>query len=268
MSSYKKYWGNNPRFKLQRSDSNNRFQMLSHLGDDVAHKIIKIPPIIVDNCYKFTHNNSFKLMLFGLPQISLESLKSEFKDAFNIELLNVKEITTTRSDPDDALYMMEFNRSQITKHSVIKIKYVYGTVVHWRSPQRRSRGPTECSKCAMYCHGSENCFKAEACLGCGGAHDYSNCQLNKTTEDGPVIYKCFNCMEMKFKTANHRADDPHCPSRKEYLQIRQRTTNSRKIRHVDIVSISSDDMRDNARGYEKPFSQKLSGKRQNNVSYA
>ena len=52
----------------------------------------------------FTHpikdNNSFKLMLFGLPQISLETLKSEFKDAFNIELVNVKEITTTRSNPD------------------------------------------------------------------------------------------------------------------------------------------------------------------------
>ena len=72
--------------------------------------------------------------------------------------------------------------------------------------------------------------------------------------------------------ADHRADDPDWPSRKEYLQIRQRTTNSRRpvrpVWHVDIVSISSDDMRDEARGYKTPFSQKLSGKRQNNVSYA
>ena len=45
----------------------------------------------------FTHpNNSFKLMLFGLPQISLGTLKSEFIDAFNIELVNVKEIIEFR----------------------------------------------------------------------------------------------------------------------------------------------------------------------------
>ncbi|GBP07897.1 Protein shank [Eumeta japonica] len=47
---------------MQRSTSNNRFQMLSDLGDDdcssiedeVAHEVLKVPPIIVDNCYKFT----------------------------------------------------------------------------------------------------------------------------------------------------------------------------------------------------------------------
>ena len=63
----------------------------------------------------FTHpikdNKSFKLMLFCLPQISLE-------------------ITTTHSNPDDALHMIEFNRRQITKREIIKIKYVYGIVVH------------------------------------------------------------------------------------------------------------------------------------------
>ena len=84
---------------------------------------------------------------------------------------------------------MEFNRSKITKRKVIKIKYVCGTVVHWRSPHCRSRGPTQCSKYVIYSLGFANCFRAEACLGCGGAHDYSNCQLNKTLEDGPVIYK-------------------------------------------------------------------------------
>ena len=99
----------------------------------------------------------------------------------------------------------------------------------------------------MCSHGSANCFTAEACLGCGESHDNLNCQLNKTIEDGPVIYKCFNCIEKNFKNANHRADDPHCPSRKEYLQIRQGTTNSwrpvRQVRHVDMIYISSDDLR-------------------------
>ena len=53
--------------------------------------------------------------------------------------------------------------------------------------------------------------------------------------------------------------------------IQQRTTNSRRpvrqVSDIDIASISSNDIRDETSGYEVPFPQKLSGKRQNNVSY-
>ena len=31
----------------------------------------------------------------------------------------------------------------------------------------------------MYGHGSENCIRGVACLGCGGTHDYANWKLNK-----------------------------------------------------------------------------------------
>ncbi|XP_065365524.1 uncharacterized protein LOC135958550 [Calliphora vicina] len=212
-------------------------------------------------------------MLFGLPQVSIDTIRNEFRDAFNIELISIKEIITTRSSQDDALYMLEFSRDQITKREVLKIKYVYGIVVHWRNPQRRPRGPTQCSKCAMYGHGSANCFRTIACLGCGGAHDYSNCQLNKTPTDGPVIYKCFNCIKRKLKNINHRADDPHCPSRKEYLEIRQKVTNKRRPvrprRYSDIEIYSSEDEQYEARGNDVPTtSQRMSGKSENKVSYA
>lgn len=333
-SKRKKYWGNNPRFKVPKStpSGSNRFQMLSDLEDDdvssvekgeIKEDAIKIPPIIVDNSHNFTtvikllgasckfkrisigtkilpnslleydeivkklknnqmkffshpmrDNQKFKLMLFGLPQLGIDTIKNEFKDTFNIELVNIKEIKTSRSNLDDALYMLEFNRNQITKREVIKIKYVYGIVIHWRNPLRRSRGPTQCSKCAMYGHGSANCFRAVACLGCGGAHDYSNCQLNKTNIEGPVIYKCFNCIKRNLKSVNHRADDPHCPSRKEYLDIRLKVTNKRKpasLRRPTYTDFySSEDEHPDARINEilPKSSQKRSGKIDNHVSYA
>ena len=81
----------------------------------------------------FTHpvkdNKRFKLMLFGLPKVDLKTLVDEFKYNFNIEVTNIKEIQTSRSSADDALYMLEFNRDQISKREVIKIKYVYDVVI-------------------------------------------------------------------------------------------------------------------------------------------
>lgn len=180
----------------------------------------------------FTHpvkdGKSFKLMLFGLPQLDIKTIVEEFQNAFNIIPTKVIEVKTNRSNPDDALYMLEFDKSQVSKREVIKIRYFYGIVVHWRNPRRNAKGPTQCTKCTMFGHGSSNCFRKSACLGCGGPHDYSTCQLNKTNHDGPVIYKCFNCMKNKLKNINHRADDVNCPSRHEYLEIRQRVTRNQK----------------------------------------
>lgn len=120
--------------------------------------------------------------------------------------------------------MLEFNKSQISKREVRKIRYFCGIVVQWRNPLRKRMGPTQCNKCTMFGHGSSNCHRKAACLGCGGPHDYSTCQLDKTQSNGPVIFKCYNCISKNRKNVNHRADDPHCPFRKEYLEIRHKVT--------------------------------------------
>ena len=177
----------------------------------------------------FTHpvkdNQKFKLVLYGLPQISVKMINEEFKTMFNIEPLSTKEIQTPRPNANDALYMLEFNKNEISKREIRKIKYLCGIVVQWRNTLHNKKGPTQCSKCTMYGHGAANCFRKEACLGCGGPHDYSICPLDKVPSNGPVIYKCFNCIKKNRKHVNHRADDPRCPLRKEYINIRHRITN-------------------------------------------
>ena len=246
----------------------------------IANSMLEYKSIIEklksDNMKFFTHpikdNKSFKLMLFGLPQLSVDTIKDEFKKTYNIELVNIKEINTSRSNLDDALYMFEFNRDQVTKKEIFKIKYVYGIVVHWRNPLRRSRGPTQCSKCAMYGHGSSNCFRSAVCISCGGNHDYSSCQLNKLPTKGPVINKCYNCIKRNLKNVNHRADDPQCPARKEYLEIRRRVTtknqpkNLKTQNHMEIVS-SNEELYNARREVPRTFS-KNSGKNTNNFTYA
>ena len=89
-------------------------------------------------------NKRFKLELFGLPKVDVITLVDEFKYNFNIELASIKEIQTSRSNRNDALFMHEFSRDQISNCEVIKIKYVYGVVIHWRNPLRRSRGSPMC----------------------------------------------------------------------------------------------------------------------------
>lgn len=181
------------------------------------------------NQYKFyTHeikdSKSFKMVMFGLPKMENATIFEEFNDSHNIKPLSVKEITTKRTTVDDALYLIEFDRQHVSKREVMKIRYFHNISVFWKKPLKGNKGPTQCTKCSMYGHGARNCNRVDVCPACAGNHDYAVCTLNKTSCDGSVIYKCYNCTKKNLRNVNHRADDPRCPCRKEYLEIRKRTT--------------------------------------------
>lgn len=106
-------------------------------------------------------NQKFKLVLFGLPQINTKEIIEEFQLEYNIELISIKE--TIRSNTNDAIYMIEFNRDQISKKEVRKIKYVFNIVVQWRNPLRSRNGATQCKKCTMYGHGAANSHMKLSC---------------------------------------------------------------------------------------------------------
>lgn len=200
-------------------------------------------------------------MLFGLPQLDTKTIMEEFKATHNIQPTSLKEIKTTRSNIDDALYLIEFDRTQVTKREIIKIRFFYGISVHWRNPLKGNRGPTQCSKCSMYGHGARNCHRADICPACAGNHDYSVCTLSKTMNKGPVIYKCYNCTKKNLKDVNHRADDARCPCRQEYLDIRQRLTSRLKRNQIhrnpsnntDFVYSKTDTTFDHVPQTSKPY---------------
>ena len=106
----------------------------------------------------------------------------------------------------------------------MKLKYFSNVSVYWRRPLKGNKGPTQCSKCAMYGHGASNCNRVVICSACAGNHKLSKCTLNNSGNVGTIIYKCYNCLKKNLRNVNHRADDPKCPSRQEYLDIRHRLT--------------------------------------------
>ena len=55
---------------------------------------------------------------------------------------------------------------------------------------------------------------------------------------------CYNCIKEKLQNVNHRANDPKCPSKKEYLLVRRKVTqkqlpsrDSKKISNVLNTSV-------------------------------
>lgn len=178
----------------------------------------------------YTHQlkdqKKFKLVLFGLPQLNSQTIIDEFKHTHNIDLSNIKEIKTKRTSIDDAIYMIEFNRDHISKREIRKIRFFCNIAVKWRNPLKGNKGPTQCGKCSMFGHGTSNCFRSPVCPACAGNHDFSVCNLSKTQHEGPVIYKCFNCVKRNYKNVNHKADDVRCPCRQDYLNIRSKITSN------------------------------------------
>lgn len=174
--------------------------------------------------HQLKNHKMFKLVLFGLPKLEIKKIVDEFKESHNIVPASVKEISTKRSNIDDAIYMLEFDRQQVSKKEIRKIRYFYGIVVKWRNPIKSNKGPTQCTKCTMFGHGSRNCHRNDVCAACAGNHDLSVCTLSKTQHEGPVVYKCFNCTKKKLSNVNHKADDPKCPCRQDYLEMRSRIT--------------------------------------------
>lgn len=179
----------------------------------------------------------FKLFLYGLPRIDLKLIEDELKSEYNVSPVSIKEIATVRSSQDDALYMLEFDKTQNSKAHILKIKRLCSIVIYWRNPLKSKKGPTQCTKCAMYGHGSKNCYRNNICIGCGGDHDWSVCQVSKIPDGKQPAYKCFNCTKKNLKNTSHRADDPRCPSRKEYLIMRENINRKNRPSQIQVNNL-------------------------------
>lgn len=175
--------------------------------------------------HKLRANDVFKMVLIGLHKVDVESIREELEVSHGIKCEEVKEIITKKSSDSDALYLLTFKRNEVRKKTLHNIKYILRVAVTWTNQSvRPNRGPTQCSKCGMFGHGSENCFRTKVCFLCSNSgHDVSSCKLNQKDPQG-IQYKCFNCVSKSYPNADHRADDPRCRCRKEYLEVRRNVT--------------------------------------------
>lgn len=104
----------------------------------------------------------------------------------------------------------------------MKIKSIYHTIVKWSKYKPRSQGPTQCRNCTMYGHGTQNCHRRPTCTLCASNdHNQSSCPIKNLAMESSPVYKCSYCANKNIQPTNHRASDPDCPARQEYIKTRK-----------------------------------------------
>ena len=193
-----------------------------------------------NNCEYYSHRakdeRQFKVFLYGLPKVSIDMIKSDLQDK-NFTADDVKEVITKFTTEDNAAYAVLFQKSNVSLRDLKKVKYLCRTKVSWKQYKSKDRNnPTICWKCLMYGHGGDNCNRKMACMICASdQHIKRDCPYNKV--ESKVNVKCFNCVRAN-RPANHRANAVNCPSRAEYLVIRQNIQNkNRHIRDSSVLNI-------------------------------
>lgn len=240
---------NNLNKKLSEISTLNRFKTqikLTQYGtkiyvqDDKQHETVK--KYFIDKGIQFfTHTlrdeRNIKVCLYGLWRMEVNDLKVEL-NALGIQPKEIKrlEIRNKRYD-DQCIYLLYFSKKDKVKISDLrKTTAIFSLIVRWEYYTPKIKGPTQCSNCLAYGHGSENCFKKSNCIRCGDAHESSKCphilsavdSFGTTSSDSspkiPIAkVRCANCKQ------NHTANFKGCKSRKEYeeIQNRVRSRNSR-----------------------------------------
>lgn len=129
----------------------------------------------------------------------------------------------------------KYDRQQVSKRDVRKIRFFIGISVHWKNPLKSKNEPTICSKCSSYGHGGKKCYRSEVCPACAGNHDYSVCTLSKSSENEPVVFKCYNC-------AKKNPDKSQSQNKQLFSGV---TRNNNNAKHFDNDNdISSDSLLD------------------------
>lgn len=136
------------------------------------------------------------------------------------------------SKSSNKIYLLHFNKNEVSKSDIYKIKVVYKHVVQWRPYRQRNGQLTQCYNCGMHGHGAANCHRKKVCFLC--SKDHTTKEFNGTkNSDCPPVFKCINCLNNNLPH-NHKANDVNCPSRNMYIEIRNRKhSNSKKTVLVD-----------------------------------
>lgn len=164
----------------------------------------------------------FKLMLHGLPEFPTNEISEHLKSQNNV---TVTKITMLKSEGSFKRYLVLFDPKENSKADIKNIKVILNHIIRWLPAKRINRGPTQCFNCGMYGHGISACFRKPKCILCGGDHISKECSFGESNDQR--VFKCHNCRANNLQH-NHKANDPQCPSRQKYMEIRASANNKKK----------------------------------------
>lgn len=170
-------------------------------------------------------NKIFKLMLCGLPEFPTDDIVKYLKENNNIV---VKKIVMLNSSNSFRRYILQFDPKENSKADIKNVKTILYHVVKWLPANPSKKGPTQCLYCGMFGHGLSSCHRTPNCFLCGEKHETKNCTF-KNDETEQRIFKCYNCKTRNLQH-NHRANDPQCPSRLQYIEIKS-NMNKKQIKN-------------------------------------
>lgn len=160
----------------------------------------------------FTHDlpsaRSFKVILYGLDEISTDTLKNELVQ-LGLKCQNIKMIKKKYEKFTDVFYLIFLESGSIRLNDLKKnVRSIFKTQVKWDFARRQINKVTQCYNCQMYGHGEKNCHIKTHCGICSENHETSACDSNNI--------KCANC------NGTHKSSDPACESRQNFFKIRER----------------------------------------------
>jgi hypothetical protein len=171
--------------------------------------------------------------LYGLPDFNVEFIKENLnhEKLFPVEVKKLK-INNTKYDYQ-CHYLLYFKKSDKIKISQVReIKYLCRCVVRWEYYAHRRIGPTQCSNCQGFRHGTQHCHLKPKCIRCSLSHKSSECPLldtNNPKSKTPVEnLKCANC------GGNHVASYSKCPERIVLIKARETANNRLKNRRSNF----------------------------------
>lgn len=209
----------------------------------------------------YTHRNKservLKVVLSGLDRCDISTIQSGL-DVYQLHPVKIFEMKTKNSNSSRALYLCHFKSGEITlrqlKQGVNKINHI---VINWLRYQPKFKQITQCYNCYMFGHGSSHCNRAAVCSFCASSsHKSLECSL-KSIEYSPENsskFKCINC-SLKKLPDSHRANDPSCPSREEFLKIRSNFPSSTKTQKsiIDLnIEQNFPELKSEIKNFTKP----------------
>lgn len=179
--------------------------------------------------FEAIHKTPIRIVLSGLPIMNTDEIKTEinhYTQPKKIVCENVHIMKTKQNRYDEfALYLLSFSRENFNFQTLRAVNSLFQIRVRWSAYKRRS-GPTQCSNCQLYGHGSNHCNLPTVCGLCTGAHNQIECENLASYENG--IYcsiKCNNC------DGKHPANSLQCPKRQDFINMRELLSRKANLRN-------------------------------------
>lgn len=87
--------------------------------------------------YRVKDSGIFKLLLTGLHKVDTNDILGDLRE-YNIQPKSIAEIQTKMSSSENALYVLEFNRSLYSKSQIFKVNYILN-VSALEKPQKNAK---------------------------------------------------------------------------------------------------------------------------------